>query len=132
MYPEKIWDSLYLSRNPTGIAPAPTEEDKNFNANTINDITFALIKNSLYPNGASKFIADKKHANSIDVINPLQSHSERNNAVYLKQHRNQSAFLIANSLNLNSSNRKLIAVTTRKNPSKDTFKYHLKTLPRTQ
>ena len=54
--------AYYLSKNPTGIPSALTDEDKNFAINTINDITFALIKNSLAPNGACNFKADKKQA----------------------------------------------------------------------
>ena len=115
----------YLSRIPTGKAPSPTE-DKNFVINTINDITFALIKNSLAPNGASVSKGDKKQVNYNDVINPLQKHSQRKNASCLKQHRNQSLCLTSNSpsfanSNLNSLNSKLIAITTQRNPLKETF-----------
>ena len=122
----------YLSRNPTGKPPPPpTDEDKNFVINTINDITFALIKNSLAPNGASVSKADKKQVNYNDVIIPLQKHGERKNASCLKQHRNQSLCLTTNSLsfaysNLNSFNSKLIAITTQKNPLKETFQIPIK------
>ena len=58
----------YLSRNPTGKPPPPpTEEDKKFVINTINEITFALIKNSLAANGASVSKADKKQVNCAHV-----------------------------------------------------------------
>ena len=107
------------------------EEDKNFVINTVNEITFALIKNSITPNGASKFIADKKLVNSNDVINPLQNNSERNNAFSLQQLRNQSLYTssIAHSHinpNSNLSNSKLIAITTRKNPLKENFQVPIK------
>ena len=122
----------YLSRNPSGNAPPPpSEEDKNFVITTINEITFALIRNSITPNGASKFIADKKLVNSNDVINPLQNNSERNNAFCLKQLRNQSLYTSSIALshinpNSNLSNSKLIAITTRKNPLKETFQVPIK------
>ena len=126
----------YLSRNPSGNAPPPSsEQDKNFAINTINEITFALIKNSITRNGASEFLADKKLVNSNDVINPLQNNSEQNTAFCLKQLRNQSPYTssIAFSLinpNSNSSNSKLIATTTRKDPHKETFQVPIKkTLP---
>ena len=122
----------YLSRNPSGNAPPPpSEEDKNFVVNTINEITFIVIKNSITPNGASEFIADKRLVNSNDVINPLQNNSEQNNAFCLKQLRNQSpytSFIAFSHINPNSnlSNSKLIPTTTQKNPLKETFQVPIK------
>ena len=54
----------YLSRNPTGNAPEPSEEDENFVINIIGNIIFALIKNYLAQNGASNYSADEKQVNS--------------------------------------------------------------------
>ena len=123
----------YLSRNASGNAPPPppSEADKNFVINTINGITFALIKSSITPNGSSEFIADKKLVNSNDVINPLQNNSERNNAFCLKQLRNQSLYTSSIAFshinpNSNLSNSKLIAITARKNPLKETFQVPIK------
>ena len=121
----------YLSRNPSGKAPPPTEEDKNFVINTINELTFSLIKNNLAPFGASVAKADKKQVKCNDVINPLQNHSERKNAFCLKQHRNQSLYITSNSTafansNLNSHNSQLIAITTRKNRLKEIFQIPIK------
>ena len=122
----------YLSRNPSGNAPPPpSEEDKHFVINTISEITFALIKNSITPNGASEFIADKKLVNSNDVINPLQNDRERNNAFCLKQLRNQLLYTSSIAFshinpNSNLSNSKLIAITTRKNPLEETFQVSFK------
>ena len=122
----------YLSRNPSGNAPPPppSEKDKNFVINTINE-TFALIKNSITPSGASEFIADKKLVNSNHVINALQNNSERNNAFCLKQLRNQSLYTSSIAFshinpNSNLSNSKLIAITTQKNPLKETFQVPIK------
>ena len=54
----------YLSRNPTGKAPEPSEEDQNFVINVIGNIIFALNKNYLAQNGASNYSADEKQVNS--------------------------------------------------------------------
>ena len=122
----------YLSRNPSGNAPPPLHRRKiKTSINTINEITFALIKNSITPNGASEFIADKKLVNSNDVINPLQNNSEQNNAFCLKQLRNQSLYTSSIAFshinpNSNLSKSKIIATTTRKNPLKETFQVSIK------
>ena len=133
MSQERIWVlqiilvEIHLETPP----PPPSEEDKNFVINIINDITFALIKNSITPNGASDHSADKQLVNSNDVINPLQNNSERNNAFCLKQNRIQSrqnspfAYTYINQ-NSNSLNSELIAITTRKNPLKETFQIPIK------
>ena len=41
----------YPSRNPTGDAIQPSDEEKNFVINTIDEINFRLLRNALTPNG---------------------------------------------------------------------------------
>ena len=49
----------YLSRNPTGEAIPPTDEDKNFVINTIEEFKNFITRNSLSPNRASNSISPK-------------------------------------------------------------------------
>ena len=42
-----------LSRNPTEEAIPPSDEDKNFVINLIEEVNFFLLRNALAPNGAN-------------------------------------------------------------------------------
>ena len=62
----------YLSRNPSGEAIQPSDEDKNIVINTIDEINFTRLRNALTPSGANETInqnADTKQATN-DLINP--------------------------------------------------------------
>ena len=80
----------YLSRNPSGKAPKPNTEDNYFVINTIDEITFNLIKNDLTPKGANVYNADTKQDNLNDVISYNQTHIDQNNAFSLYSHSFQS------------------------------------------
>ena len=54
----------FLSRNPTGEAIPPTDEDKNYVINTIDEIKLFITRNSLSPNGASYSFSPKGAINS--------------------------------------------------------------------
>ena len=118
----------YLSQNPSGKAPKPKTEDNNFVINTIDQITFNLIKNDLTPNGANVYNADTKQDNLNDVISYNQTHSDQNNAFSLNSHSFQSHsfqphLLTPSKLNRRKSvyNSEIVAITTRNNPNKDTY-----------
>ena len=61
----------YLCRNPTGAPIPPSEEDKNFVINVIDELKFTLIRNTLTPNGATK--ATNQNADIKQVSNDVIS-----------------------------------------------------------
>ena len=130
----------YLSRNPTGEAIPPTDEDKNFVINTIEEFKLFITRNSLSPNGASNSFSPKGAINSTnqntdtkldenDVINPKHTSNKTNNAFCLNTLTNQS-HINSHSLNPNSKfkllNKNIVGITTRRNPNKDTFNIPIK------
>ena len=125
----------YLSRNPTGEAIQPTDEDKNFVINTIEEIKLFITRNSLSPNGASNSFSPKGAINSTnqntdteldknEVINPKHTSNKTNNVFCFYTLTNQS-HINSHSLNPNSIlkllNKNFVGITTRRNPNKDTF-----------
>ena len=130
----------YLSRNPTGEAIPPTEEDKNFVINTIEEFKLYITRNSLSPNGANNSFSPKGAIISTnqntdtkqvenDVINPKHTSNKTNNAFCLNTLTNQS-HINSHSLNSNSIfkliNKNIVGITTRRNPKKDTFNIPIK------
>ena len=130
----------YLSRNPTGEAIPPTDEDKNFVINTIEEFQLFITRNSLSPNGVSNLFSPKGAINSTnqntdtkldenDVINPKHTSNKTNNAFCLNTLTNQS-HINSHSLNPNSNfkllNKNIVGITTRRNPNKDTFNIPIK------
>ena len=118
----------YLSRNPSDKAPKPNTKDNNFVINTLDEITFNLIKIDLTPNGANVYNADTKQDNLNDVISYNQTHSDQNNAFSLNSHSFQSHpfqphLLTPSKLNQRKSvyNSEIVAITTRNNPNKDKY-----------
>ena len=120
----------YLSRNPTGEASKPSEEDNNFVINTIDEKKFTLIRNALTPNGVtipSNQNADTKQDKN-DVINPNQNNNTTLSAFCLNSFNNKSLtanLYTHNSHSFNStisSNKNRVAITTRQNPNKETYK----------
>ena len=134
-FAENMGFADYLSCNPTGKAPDPNTEDNNFVINEIiNEITFNLIKNDLTPNGANKHYADIKRVNPNDVRAQNQTHSEQNNAFSLNTHSIQlhlfhPHLVIPSKSNSQKAsnpsdklhNSELVAITTQKNPGKETY-----------
>ena len=123
----------YLGRNLTGIVPNSSAEDNNFVIKTMREITFALIKSDLTPNGANAYSVDAKQVNS-DVINRNPTRSEQNNAFCFNTQKIQSHPLntiLVNSIKSDSQKDKnvvtypcdteIVAITTLKNPTKETF-----------
>ena len=109
----------YLSRNPTGEAIPPTDADKNFVINTIEEFKLFKARNSLSPNGANNSFSPKGVISSTnqntdiklvenDVINPKHTGNKTNNAFCLNTLTNQSHInsqsLTPNSLTPNSLN----------------------------
>ena len=70
--------AYYLSRNPSSEAPTPSERDKNFVINTIEEIKHALLRNNLAPIGASKTTSQLSQQN--DVIKANHSRLVKNSA----------------------------------------------------
>ena len=118
----------YLSRNPSGEAIQPSEEDNNFVINTIEEIKFTLLRNALTSNGAiisSNQITDTKQDRN-DVIIPKQSNNTTLNAFCFNLFKNKlhtSKLYIHNSNPFNSletNNKNLVAITTRQNHNRET------------
>ena len=119
----------YLSRNLSGDPIPPSEEDKNFVINTIDELKFALIRNALTPIGATKATnqnADIKQVSN-DVTSPKQNNNTAPNAFCLNSIENKlhSDSTYINPPNLNKTTltdcTNLVAITTRQNPLRDTF-----------
>ena len=72
----------YLSRNLSGEAIQPSDEDKNFVINTIDEIKFTRLRNALTPNGVKETTNQSAHRkqNTNDVINSKQASNTEINA----------------------------------------------------
>ena len=132
----------YLTRNPTGEAIQPTDEDKNFVINTIEEIKLFITRISLSPNGASNSFSPKGAINSTnqytddielaknDVINPKHTSNKTNNARFCHNTLTNQSHINSHSLNPNSNfkllNKNIVGITTRRNPNKDTFNIPIK------
>ena len=84
----------YLSRNPSGEAIQPFEEDKNFVIDTIDEIKFTPLRNALNPNRANHSTnqsTDTKQDRN-DVINPKQSNNTALKAFCLNSIENKPLF----------------------------------------
>ena len=123
----------YLSRKPTGEAFPPSDEHKNLKhkINTIEETKFFLLRNALTPNGANKSTnqnTDIKQGKN-DAIIPKRVSSKTNNAFCLNTRAVQSTFIsqfpISNYTNSEITykpvNQNIVGITTRRNPTKDTF-----------
>ena len=124
----------YLSRNPKGKAPDPNVEDNNFIMKTINEITFSLIKNDLTLNEANACNPDIKQINLNDIKTQNQPRRGQNNAFCPNTHKIQSHSFNPHSINPTEFNSQkvnnslvklresqLVAITTRNNPTKETY-----------
>ena len=84
--------AVYLRRNPSGEATQPSDDDKNFVINTIEEIKFTLLRNALTPNVANKTTnqnVDTKQVTN-DVLNPKQTSNTAINAFCLNSIENKS------------------------------------------
>ena len=115
----------YLSRNPSSDAPPPSDKDKNFVINTIEEIKHALLRSNIAPNEATNKNTEQKQ--SYDVTSTKHAHSNETTAFRQLPHTKQS-FSSLRKLNYNSqikltrSIQNLAGITTCANPTKDTFK----------
>ena len=115
----------YLSRNPSSDAPPPSDKDKNFVINTIEEIKHALLRANIAPNGATNRNTEQKQ--SYDVTSTKHAHSNETTAFRQLPHTKQSLSSLR-KLNYNSqikhtrSIQNLVAITTRAKPKKETFK----------
>ena len=115
----------YLNRNPSSDAPSPSDRDKNFVINTIEEIKHALLRANIAPNGATNKNTEQKQ--SYDVISTKHAHSYKTTAFCQLPHTKQSLSPLR-KLNYNArikhtkSIQNLVANTTRANPTKETFK----------
>ena len=121
----------YLSTNPSGEPNLPSEEDKNFVINAIDEIKLTLLRHALAPNGANQTTnqsADTKQVSN-DVINPKQINNIASNAFGLNSIENKlhsySHYIHSSNSNKTTfiDSKNLVAITTRQNPLRDTFKY---------
>ena len=115
----------YLSRNPSSDAPSPSDRDKNFVINTIEEIKHALLRANIAPNGATNKNTEQNQ--SYDVTSTKHTHSNKTTAFRQLPHTKQSLSPLR-KLNYNDqikytkSIQSLVAITTRANPTKETFK----------
>ena len=115
----------YLSRNPSSDAPPTSDRDKNFVINTIEEIKHALLRANIAPNGATNKNTEQNQ--SYDVTSTKHAHSDETTAFRQLPHTKQSLSSLR-KLNYNSqikhsrSIQNLVAITTRANPTKETFK----------
>ena len=118
----------YLSRNPSSDAPPPSNRDKNVVVNTTEEIKHALLRANIAPNGATNKNTEQKQ--SYDVTSTKHAHSNKTTAFRQLPHTKQSLSSLR-KLNYNAQikHRKiqnLVAITTRANPTKETFKIPIK------
>ena len=121
----------YLSRNPSSDPPPPSDRDKNFVINTIEEIKHALLRNNLAPIGAINTTSHLSRNN--DVINAKHSRANKNSALcHLPRYIQLPSSLhkLNTQIKHSNSNKNLVAITTRANPTKDTFKVTIKRRPR--
>ena len=121
----------YLSRNPSSEATTPSERDKNFVINTIEEIKHALLRNNLAPIGASKTTSQLSQQN--DVIKANHSRLVKNSAFCHLPHDKQLLVSLHNSISQVKQiipNKNSVAITTRPNPTKETFKIPINRRPR--
>ena len=114
----------YLSRKTTAEAAPRSDKDKNFVINTIEENKHALLRNNIAPHGANN--ANKRYN---DVINTSHTSTNKTTAFRPSQRSIQSLCSLHNFNSQNKkiiSNIKLVAITTRVNPSKETFKVPIK------
>ena len=117
--------AYYLSRNPSCEAPPPSDKDENFVINTIEGIKHALLGVNIAPNGASNKNTEQKQ--SYDVISAKHAHSNET-TTFRQLPRTKQSLSSLRKLNYNpqikhtKSIQNLVAITTRANPTKDTFK----------
>ena len=104
---------------------SPSDRDKNFVINTIEEIKHALLRANIAPNGATNKNTEQKQ--SYDVTSTKHAHSNETTAFRHSPHTKQSLSSLR-KINYNSqikhtrSIQNLVAITTRANPTKETFK----------
>ena len=114
----------YLRRNPSGKASPESEDDEKYVINTIQEIKHAWLKHTIKqselvkPTGISNQLAERKQLEHNDVTHAKANTLNEQHAFCLNTAKNK---LHSIEQNLNSHNSKLIAITTRNNPNKNTF-----------
>ena len=119
----------YLGRKPSGDPIHPSEEDKNFVINVIDELKFNLIRNTITPNGA--IITTNQKADIKQVSNDVISSTKNNNTApnafclnsfEIKLH-SHSTFLNSHNPNINTLTNcsNLVAITTQQKPLHDKF-----------
>ena len=107
----------------------PQKKDKNFVVNTVEEIKHALLQVNIAPNGATNKNTEQKQ--SYDVTGTKHAHSNETTAFRQLPHTKQSLSSLR-KLNCKSQIKhtnkieNLVAITTRANPTKDTFKIPMK------
>ena len=84
----------YLSRNPSSDAPPPSDKDKNFVINIIEEIKHALLRVNIAPNGATNKNTEQKQ--SYDVTSTKHAHSNETTAFRQLPHTKKSSLLYVN------------------------------------
>ena len=114
----------YLSRNPSGKASPESEDDEKFVINTIQETKHARLKHTMKPSEIAKptgnynQLAESKQLEYNDVTHAKENTLSEQHAFCLNTAKNKLRSIEQNS---NSLNTKLIAITTRNNPNKNTF-----------
>ena len=115
----------YLSRNTSSDAPPPSDKDKNFVNNTIEEIKHALLRANIAPNGATNKNTAQNQA--YDLTSTKHAHSNETTAFRQLPHTKQSLpslrkFNYNSQIKHTRSIQNLVAITTCANPTMETFK----------
>ena len=120
----------YLRRNPSGKPSPESEDDKKFVINIIHEIKHACLKHiiepsdNVKPTGSHNQLAERKQLEHNDVTHAKENTLIEQHAFCINTAKNKSLITEQNS-NLHN-NTKLIAITTRNNPNRNTFEIKIK------
>ena len=127
--------AVYLSRNPSVKASPESEDDEKFVINTIQEIKHAWIKHTIKPSEIAKptgnynQLVERKQLEYNDVTHAKENTLSEQHVFCLNTAKNKLRIIEQNS---NSLNTKLIAITTRNNPNKNTFDIEIRKTKRAQ
>ena len=120
----------YLSRNPSGKPSPESDDDKKIVINTIREIKHAWLKHIIKPSdivrptGSHNQLAERKQLEHNDVTHAKENTLIEQHAFFLNTAKKKSLITEQNSNTHN--NTKLIPITTRNNPKRNTFEIKIK------
>ena len=122
---EKMGFADYLSRNPSGKPSSESEDDQKFVINTIHEIKHIFKPSEIVkPTCNHSQLAERKQLEHNDVTHAKENTLIEQHAFCLNTAKNKSLITEQNSNSHN--NTKLIAITTRNHPNRNTFDIKIK------